>query len=677
MIKRTFLFLCSFLFISLSGWPSDIRVVIDTGHTGKVTALELNERHQFLFSGGEDGSVRAWNSDTNRLVSQLQVSQNPILTLAMHPKKTHFAALFKSGLNSYELAAWDWRNKKKLYSVFLDDMPTRIAFSPEGSYLVYSQLQWRGITFLDASTGRKLPYLSDGFGLVAGFVVSPSENTVMTYNPSGRIEYWRVREETRSTRLETEADLTRLHFTGNLRFMVGTKGERLYLIDLLTGKAAASLQMGTIHAVTTNPLTNEIAGIHRIKDRLHISVINYINGRLLPRGIARAEDAEPTTAAFFFNTIYFPGQEGNIHHYSITPEAPENQITGNTLAPINDIAFRGTGMFFTTKEKIGFIDSDFFSSSSSVQPRSMSMTLADHPYSESLFVESAADGRTILWDAESGQITLPGNKEAGADDTVLELGAPLHSVRVVRDRLVVITVSGLCRIYSLPDLNQIFSFNAFGIKTATPVEDRVIIGKSGSSGLDASLLLVDMKTKETLPVSGTGIMVFDTLYDPGKKKVYTLGIEEGDKGIETVCRAYYGKNFGVSSVIFRYPGEDMTAHMVLNPKDSTLYTSLGFDEIRGFSTSRKTELGEREHIPRRLFIHRQKLFSLNSDHSISVWELGTRKKVMDFYFFEDGNWVALLSSGRFYASEGADKFLAFYDDIDPVSDFEIKNLRQN
>jgi hypothetical protein len=349
-------------------------------------------------------------------------------------------------------------------------------------------------------------------------------------------------------------------------------------------------------------------------------------------------------------------------------------------------------MVFSSEKGLGIIYSDFFGSrSSSAIPREMSVSILNQKFSTSPLVETAPDGSLVAWEPGTGRLIIL--EKAGAassdrngpapsageqkTDQVKMVGNSLQHVEITGDELIAIGNNGTLRLYSLPGFNNEFYFNIFGIRTAAIVEKRIVIGKSGSTGVDAPLLLVDRRTKETIPLSYPGVMVFDTAYDSSTGRLYTLGIEETDNETSTVCRLYWGDNFERNRLLFSFPGEDLAARVVLDPETSAVYTSIGYGGIQGYVSGKKVTFEQRENNPRELYVFNGRLYALNKDHSISVWDLKSEARVLDFYYFIDDNWIALLSSGKFYSSEGASKYLAFYNDIEPVSDIETDEFRQN
>ena len=68
-----------------------LRSIVDTGHVGAVLGLEFDEKRGLLFSAGEDGTVRVWDSATGSLLRVLEVTQLETQDIAVNPQGTQLA----------------------------------------------------------------------------------------------------------------------------------------------------------------------------------------------------------------------------------------------------------------------------------------------------------------------------------------------------------------------------------------------------------------------------------------------------------------------------------------------------------------------------------------------------------------------------------------------------------
>jgi WD40 repeat protein len=669
------LYLAVFAAAALSA--SDMRVVINSGHTGPVRSLDVDERNNLLFSGGDDGTVRAWDTDTKKLVSLLQISHYPVLKIVLHPVKPHVAAVQKNGINSYLLTVWNWKTKTELYSRDLEELPLCIEYSPKGSYLIYSKTSWDSLTVLRGETGRKLPYLSRGFGIVSHFAVSPSENTIITYSPSGRLYYYDIREGERKYSFTTLPDLEKIEFTGNLRFMAASDTERFLFIDLTSGTVINEFRMKNITTISSNSLTGDFMCLYPSENNYQVSTVNVSSGEMNERKIGTTNDIIPGTGIFHINTLYIPKERGDIAFFTSMAESEEKTIDRNILAPVTNLSFSQNRMAFTAGNGIFLIDSEFFSGGRFYStPANFEVSRYDTSYTPPLSVTALNNSGFLIWQQQPGVLSyfFPDNSE---EERKAEFASDLLQVTVYDDGILTLESSGTCSLLDPETLQKNFSYPGFGIKTAALAEDNIFLGKSRASGFNASILNVNRITGETVPVFDSSILIYEVKYHEGEKKFYTLAVEQDAGSTRTVLKSFQYPSFGGGMELLSYPGEDLTAQIAIGPESATVYTSLGFDGITEVTRRNTSNYRQYENIPRSIFLHNNFLYTINTDHSITVWEKGEKRRIMNFYMFRDYEWIALLADGEYYSSSGAGKYIGVYDGIKRLPDYRARSLRLN
>ena len=669
------LYLAVFAAAALSA--SDMRVVINSGHTGPVRSLDVDERNNLLFSGGDDGTVRAWDTDTKKLVSLLQISHYPVLKIVLHPVKPHVAAVQKNGINSYLLTVWNWKTKTELYSRDLEELPLCIEYSPKGSYLIYSKTSWDSLTVLRGETGRKLPYLSRGFGIVSHFAVSPSENTIITYSPSGRLYYYDIREGERKYSFTTLPDLEKIEFTGNLRFMAASDTERFLFIDLTSGTVINEFRMKNITTISSNSLTGDFMCLYPSENNYQVSTVNVSSGEMNERKIGTTNDIIPGTGIFHINTLYIPKERGDIAFFTSMAESEEKTIDRNILAPVTNLSFSQNRMAFTAGNGIFLIDSEFFSGGRFYStPANFEVSRYDTSYTPPLSVTALNNSGFLIWQQQPGVLSyfFPDNSE---EERKAEFASDLLQVTVYDDGILTLESSGTCSLLDPETLQKNFSYPGFGIKTAALAEDNIFLGKSRASGFNASILNVNRITGETVPVFDSSILIYEVKYHEGEKKFYTLAVEQDAGSTRTVLKSFQYPSFGGGMELLSYPGEDLTAQIAIGPESATVYTSLGFDGVTEVTRRNTSNYRQYENIPRSIFLHNNFLYTINTDHSITVWEKGEKRRIMNFYMFRDYEWIALLADGEYYSSSGAGKYIGVYDGIKRLPDYRARSLRLN
>jgi pleiotropic regulator 1 len=82
-----------------------------TGHISAVRGLAFSERHPYLFSAGEDKTVKCWDLETNQVVRHYHGHLSGVYCLALHPT---LDILITAGRDAVA-RVWDMRTKHQLH----------------------------------------------------------------------------------------------------------------------------------------------------------------------------------------------------------------------------------------------------------------------------------------------------------------------------------------------------------------------------------------------------------------------------------------------------------------------------------------------------------------------------------------------------------------------------------
>ena len=639
------------------------RVIVNTGHTGGIRTLKFSTRYDLLFSGGEDGTIRAWNPDNRDLVYQLQVSHLPIQAIELNPQKPHIAVVEKGRLNSYRLTVWDWEKRSLLFSRDLEGFPLDMTFSPKGTFFAYSKTSWDSMTFINANTGRKLYYMDRGFGIVSGFAVSPSEKTLMTYSPSGNIQYREVRTGTLKTKLDTVSNLRNIEFSEGLRYMAAAGEDQLLLIDLVSGKTVAKYPLGNIESISINSADNKIA-CYTGGLRGSLYIFTFTGGNLLRQEVHKPRGESYEDLLFTKDVLFAAGRDGAI--YTFTQDGIRlSPFSRNTLLPITGIAFMEELMVLASMEEVITVESDFFTSlNPSSFPRYLEAAFLENPLKAASGITAWEKERFILWkktkDERAKSIFI--HPETGEYQGLYEeYNNALVSLDYSAQGMLTLQRNGIIKLINPTTLTDTFEYNLFGSQDVILTGNYIMAGKNRDSGFPSSLVRINPRTGETLPLKNDAMVIYKLAYNAKDASLLTLGLEDSGPGTNTTAlQELTGATYQFKRTLYTYPGEDLNASVVVEPETGEVYTSLGFSVTKIAHLEGFYSFEQKERIPRELFLHNTHLFSLNKDNSITVWDKNTGKKLMDFFIFRDKNWVALLAGGEYYSSSGADEYISVY-----------------
>jgi WD40 repeat protein len=183
---------------------AEVRVSVNTGHTGKVTGLAFADAGRLLYSAGDDKQVRVWDVRTQRELRSIAAADGvlqmalladekrvvladddqsvrvadltgtaPPVMLGRHAHTIRSLAVshdgrravsggFGSG-NDAEIVVWDLVRARELRRIRKDGPLFAVALSPDGQQVVSNEFS--ALVFWDANSGRELrrsPRLKEG-----------------------------------------------------------------------------------------------------------------------------------------------------------------------------------------------------------------------------------------------------------------------------------------------------------------------------------------------------------------------------------------------------------------------------------------------------------------------------------------------------------------------------------
>ena len=655
--------LLALLTVAAGTLSAEQRIVVQTGHIGQVTALAVDSKDSLLFSGGADGTVRAWDVATHELAYTLQVGNLPIRLLAVDPTRPEIAVFETDNINVYRLQVWNWRTGKLLYTRDLSETPLLLQYSPSGDFLVYSITAWNSLTFLDASTGQVLPYFANGFGIVSALIVSSNGKRMMTYSPSGELQYWNIETGALLQSYATLPNLTAMSFTSNNRYMFAASGANLVMIDLIGGQTVSSISSPGIQATAVDPSSNSVAVSTSTGQGEGLSFFSY-SGMLFNQGGAfSAPPSGVLEIAFSNGTLYAGLSSGEI--YAAQPYLGGETFGGNNLLAVGDFAVSNGRLVLTTPNNLVVFKSSLFGSGDPSSPPSES--LVANPYAGKTGISALPDGSFAIWNMEgsTGSYRLF-SLSTGIGAPLGSFSSPLVQLESAGSSLLTLDAGGTVRLVDPLGGGTLFEYSASGLDTAASVNaTHIMTGLSESGPVNTPLLQINTQTGETVPIPDPSIVVYSVKYDPVKDLVFSLGITTTPLygSASTVLDAHQLGTLGNGTQWLSYSGEDHNAGLAIDPSNGDVYTSLGFRGVQRLSNadSKPFAFERSGHLPRKIVVSGQWVYSLNSDSTISIWAKATGRLVLTLYIFKNDSWAAILPSGKFFSSSaGAERYLRVF-----------------
>ena len=123
-----------------------------------------------------------------------------------------------------------------------------------------------------------------------------------------------------------------------------------------------------------------------------------------------------------------------------------------------------------------------------------------------------------------------------------------------------------------------------------------------------------------MPIRDPSLFVYELLYSPSRAALYSLAVESSPEGTRTVLAAHTGRQLENRRVLAAFSGEDLGASLAEDAA-GRLYSSLGFGPLAVWDGASLAKLDNPGRVARRLAVHEGRLFAVNSDSSLSGWDI--------------------------------------------------------
>ena len=666
MIRKPAVLLCMVLAAPLAAIAP---LTVRSGHDAPIAALVALEGEELLFSAGEDGKLLVWDTGNGNLLQTIRADQLPIRRMLVYPDAER-VALYSSDGQRHRITVWDWRDGERRFLHTAEDEVLDLAISSRSTYLVYASPSRQSLTLLDGDSGRRLPYLRTETGIVGWLVISTSEERVMTYSPaSGDIVYREIRSGQAVASFTAPRDLQNLMLLESRRFAAGIDPSgQVVVIDLLSGDVADRVPAGTIESLQPDPATGEILAISRtFGERLTVLRYEFDGSELSRRYATRREFPDGLSTVVAAGRGFFAGTEDGLLLRWLPFGADPLTFAGSIVEPVTDLYVRDGRVNMLSAQRIISVASDFFSDQRRQNDNAsfirQSMVRIDAGagarfLSDAWSEEPAGDERSrlMLWTPQnpSGRVQNYSLGSTRPRPVQVELPAGLVAVDLYQDELLTLSRAGQLALHDLVREQTRLNYRGRGLQTAIRTSRGVFVGRAGQGLLDASVLRLDAVTSETIPLQAESDLVFFLNFDERRGRLYAIGIRRDDSGVTTLVEVFEGADFTRSRTILEVPGEYLDAVIIHDPVTGTAYTTL--DDRGGILRWDGTRVSELlrnpAHIPERIFLQGDFLFSLNRDGTVSVVDRFRGEPILDLYVLADtdGAWLAVRPDGRYLSS---------------------------
>lgn len=584
-------------------------------HAGDITALAAVKNKSEVFSIGTDGFVIKWDTENGE---HFQISDYPIQLIAENPKNNDIAVYETDGFSINRISVWDWKTQTKKFTKRLTDTVVSLSYSAKGTYIMIGTTSINGILFLDSSRGNLISgKIKDPPGIVSFAQTSATENTCMLYSPIGYLTYITLSSGKQKRSFSIDNNLAQpTSFKNNVLF-AGVKNSSIFIYQATDGVLQGKISARNPRLVKTKNLNN----LYYLEQQGYSAQIKMIE----------AESGYVKTTPTIIKTISFKKSQN-----------------------ITDAVLIGDELFIGTKSGELFL-SDIYASAETEPVKALSVKLFDMVYDiaeynelfyflteKSLFKSNVSE-ETITRIGDNSGYThfLPYNdnlilwsknqkKAVKMNGTVLlQPKNILRNLHVIEDMLITIEGSTNVGLYDFEKKTYELIYTGTGIQDAVLFDKNLYVTKSAASTPKTALVQVNIKTKETVPLSIKADMIFSVSKNSETNNSF-YGVSLYEKEQKTEIFTYYPHTKQYSP-IFKFADEDTTAFTYY--KNNILFTNLGKTRIHAYNlkTRRDTLLKRVSSLPVKICANAEYFVVLNKDGSVSWFDKKTNTLLKNWY----------------------------------------------
>ena len=636
--------------------------IINSGHSHPIR--NLSGTGKILYSCDDRGTLLVWDTEEKVLLKKLQISYLQVRNMTVNFDGTRIAVVETDTISSFKLSVWDLEKNEKLFSHKMEGLPLFIQFTPKSSYIVYSKADWNSLIFLDTEKGYEVPLMFDDYGIASSAYITSSEKTLLFYSPSGTIQYWNLSNgKIKTPPIRTRKDLTSINMTKDGALMTASDNNNIYLISLQNGKTLATVKISGVISSSILDETKELAVLQKINNRYEIKFwkiitsqnresLQYIKSVELPSTITPGSNF-----TIIDNTIYLSGAQGEIFSSNLS-ENIFSIFSENRMTAISDLKILNGTLLMAGNENIFSMDATIFNDSfDSSQNIDILLEQFVNPFLEESGIVTD-NNNFYIYPKEN----LKGELRKFANGKFIPLNtsftSPIISAEFFDGNFITLEKDGNCQILNSYTGETKFKYSSFGINSLEFVFGaNLVAGRNRTTFLKSPLLHINPTTEEVVPIKESNIIIFKMDYDNITRTLYTLGFEERKTGLITVLKAHTGSAWELTDTIMTYPGEDQTGSFVVDETKSRIYLSIGNSGLVMYGWDGFTDMEGTNHIPKKLYVYKNILVSLNTDSSLSFWNTQNGKLILNFYLLKTGEWIAITSDNKIKLSKESLKSL--------------------
>ena len=651
------------------------RLTVRLGHTGAVRDIAYHPEHSVAFSVGDDGKMLVWDLSVPGLRRQIQIANGPVTRIAHHPTRNQVVFYVRDSVTSGRLIGYDMDANSTLFVRNLDGEPVTLMYSPAGTFIVYALSSFQSLFFVGSQDGDQRPYLSSGFGIVSFVQVARSERNIMTYVPSrGEFIYWELStgRELQSVRTQTRLQHPTPIDPTSQRLLAAADSESLLIVDNLTGRVEARYPVAPVRGIAFSQQNNTILVLTEQFGRPTTLAFQYRNGRLT-RAFYQPQNFHPLTQTISpapprLGGGFIGGSgDGTVSYYAasngrLTTLGSPPETTASSTALIDGRLFIAAGSELLTFE------SDLFAAVDD-EVLTFSSLRVDRRSFERIGPLSLAayDDTLYLWGpGQPGAVyTYDLTRRTAVEYYRDPAGSPVQTARFTGDGMLVVHRDG--RVVVQPSDGERFSYTARAVQDALWSPGiGLVIARAPSGPLDAPILIVDPRTRETVPVDASGFVAQRLAYSSETDTLFAIVLQGSPSSPTSRLYQFADQGLARGVPILEHAGSPLGQSLVWDPRAMRVYTTMT-GSVAGLRPENATqpengsidvELDRAQRLATAISVATL-VAATNADGTVSLWYRGDGTHLADVTLLPDG-WLVTGAAGFLSSGSRVERMLSFF-----------------
>lgn len=607
-------------------------------HTDSVNTVALVDSHDGMgksfFTAGADGFLIKWNEEG--IGEHFQISDLDIKLVAVAPNGNDVAVFETNGGLVNRVSVWDWKALKRKYARRFKDSVTSLNFSARGTYLMIGTASVEGVVFLRSDNGAVINKISEATGIVTTLNTSDSERTAVFYTPTGFLSYYNLQTGKLKEKVAVQGNMDQCTLFNNSMTLLGVRGSYIYAVNAISGKTIKTIQAenplilggSSLKDSAVKVLQNDEKGNYTLSSLEALDSTNIEEPKLIKefKGPRLANGIRAGVSNDLF--VMLGGADGTVYRSDMSNYATAENftaITEDTYERILDITSAGEDFYFLTKRTL--LRASYQTGEIDLIGNNDGYTNII-PYGDHLIMYSKGTRTPVVLYNGSQSVVL------------FTPAASLQTLRLFGSTLVDLEASSTVNVFDMDErkLTEVYTGSALQdailAKNPTAAQGLVLyVSKSAQTNPFATLLKIDIATRETVPINLGGSVVFALNTHNGELFGVSIQVDD-DKKNTAVFR--YNPAQKRKTTLLRIADEDGDAFTTLFYP--FLYTNIGKDNIRSCNLAKNQNIVYRRSasIPQKVCQNSNKVAVLNMDGSVSWYTPDSSKLLSVWYYTKDG-----------------------------------------